>query len=175
LTKVPHVGKSASIRPCNPALIVNGKGKATVYAVTSKWSCVKHLTLVLTTASLPTWPRTHSSIPSVQTAFSLPQSTETGLKVPGTFEWMWWSMMRCVEVCTEFNVSGHMLIWTFFLAFVCGTWAQSLSTPFSYFLYIICKSVHFHTSSQNFTRSPYVNSQTKTTLTVRLKKKLILC
>jgi hypothetical protein len=35
------------------------------------------------------------------------------------------------------TVSGHMLIWTFFLVFVCGSRAQSSFIPFSYTLYIL--------------------------------------
>jgi hypothetical protein len=35
----------------------------------------------------------------------------------------------------KLNVSGHILIWTFFLLLICGTHAQSLSAPFSYTLY----------------------------------------
>jgi hypothetical protein len=38
----------------------------------------------------------------------------------------------------ELNVSGHMLIWTFFLVLVCGIRAQSLSAPFSYTAYRLC-------------------------------------
>jgi hypothetical protein len=36
----------------------------------------------------------------------------------------------------KLNVSGHMLIWTFFLVLVCGTRAQNLSAPFSYTIYV---------------------------------------
>jgi hypothetical protein len=35
------------------------------------------------------------------------------------------------------NVSGHVLIWTFFLVLLCGTLAQVLSTPFNYTLYML--------------------------------------
>jgi hypothetical protein len=42
-------------------------------------------------------------------------------------------------VTHKWNVSGHMLIWTFFLGLVCGTRIQSLSAPFSYTLYIFNK------------------------------------
>jgi hypothetical protein len=38
-------------------------------------------------------------------------------------------------VTHKLNVSGKMLMWTFFLVSVCGTRAQSLSAPFSYILY----------------------------------------
>jgi hypothetical protein len=37
----------------------------------------------------------------------------------------------------KLNVSGHILIRTFFLVLVCATRGQSLSAPFSYTLYII--------------------------------------
>jgi hypothetical protein len=37
-------------------------------------------------------------------------------------------------------VSGHMLIWTFFLVLVCGTRALILSTSFNCTLYIKCES-----------------------------------
>jgi hypothetical protein len=70
---------------------------------------------------------------------SLPQSSETSLNVPGIFEQMLRSMMKHVEACIEFcgghfehlykctlsavthrlNVSGHMLIWTFFFSCFC--------------------------------------------------------
>jgi hypothetical protein len=71
---------------------------------------------------------------------------------PGIFEGIRRSAMRRVEACTEshgghlspycnctvsaithkLNVSGHVLIWTFFPVMVCGTRAQSLSPPSSY-------------------------------------------
>jgi hypothetical protein len=38
-------------------------------------------------------------------------------------------------VTHKLHVSGHVLIWTFFLVSVCGTRAQSSSAPFSYILY----------------------------------------
>jgi hypothetical protein len=46
--------------------------------------------------------------------------------------------LRCVgtplcilsAINQKLNVSGHMLMWTFFVALVCGTGAQSLSVPF---------------------------------------------
>jgi hypothetical protein len=75
---------------------------------------------------------------------------------PGIFERMRRSMMKLVEACIEshgdilstyykctlsaithkLNVSGLMLIWTFFLRLVCGIGAQNLSAPFSYNLYM---------------------------------------
>jgi hypothetical protein len=39
-------------------------------------------------------------------------------------------------ITNKLNISGHMLIWTFFLVLVCGTRAQNLSTAFSYTLYL---------------------------------------
>jgi hypothetical protein len=36
----------------------------------------------------------------------------------------------------KLNVSRHMLIWTFFIVLICGTHAQSMSSPFSYILYV---------------------------------------
>jgi hypothetical protein len=64
----------------------------------------------------------------------------------------WWDMLRhklnpvenilsIYYKCTpsaithKLNVSGHMMIWTFFLGLVCGTHAQCLSTLISYTLY----------------------------------------
>jgi hypothetical protein len=38
-------------------------------------------------------------------------------------------------ITRKLNVSGHMLIWIFFLVLVCETRAQNLSAPFSYTLY----------------------------------------
>jgi hypothetical protein len=35
----------------------------------------------------------------------------------------------------KLNLSGHMLIWTFYLGFVCETRAQCLSARFSYTLF----------------------------------------
>jgi hypothetical protein len=48
---------------------------------------------------------------------------------------------RCLHsilsvITHEINVSGHMLIRTFFLVLVCGTRVQNLSAPFSYTPYI---------------------------------------
>jgi hypothetical protein len=48
----------------------------------------------------------------------------------------------------KLNVSGHMLMWTFFLVLVCGTRAQSLSTPFIYTLYI--KKPHRDSDTKNY-------------------------
>jgi hypothetical protein len=65
----------------------------------------------------------------------------------------WWDESRCAlnlmegilstyykctlsAVTHKLNVSGHILIWTFFLVLVCGIRAQSLSAPFSYTLYM---------------------------------------
>jgi hypothetical protein len=47
----------------------------------------------------------------------------------------------------KLNVSGHMLIWTFSLVLVSGTYAQNLSTPFSYTLHSLASSsfVKYHT------------------------------
>jgi hypothetical protein len=36
----------------------------------------------------------------------------------------------------KLNVPGHMLIWIFFLVYICGTHAQILSSPFTYTLFI---------------------------------------
>jgi hypothetical protein len=41
------------------------------------------------------------------------------------------------------NVSGHLLIWTFFVILVGGTRAQSLSAPFSYTPYTVTRD-HLH-------------------------------
>jgi hypothetical protein len=35
----------------------------------------------------------------------------------------------------KLNISVHMLIWTFLLVFLCGTWAHNLYTTFRYILY----------------------------------------
>jgi hypothetical protein len=45
------------------------------------------------------------------------------------------STQYSLDVTHKLNVSGHMLIWTFFLVLVCGTRAQNLSAPFSYTLH----------------------------------------
>jgi hypothetical protein len=42
----------------------------------------------------------------------------------------------CICVFLKLNISGHMLIWTVLLVSACGTCAQNLSAPLSYFLYI---------------------------------------
>jgi hypothetical protein len=39
-------------------------------------------------------------------------------------------------ITEKLNVSGHMLIWTFFLVLICGTRAQNLSSLFGYTLHI---------------------------------------
>jgi hypothetical protein len=44
----------------------------------------------------------------------------------------------------KFIVSGHMLILTFFLVWVCGTRVQNLSAPFSYTLYSVSCCQHHH-------------------------------
>jgi hypothetical protein len=52
---------------CDPALVINGKGKATVHAIPFKWSYVKHLTV----------------------DDYLPQSTKASIHIPGIFEQIW--------------------------------------------------------------------------------------
>jgi hypothetical protein len=43
----------------------------------------------------------------------------------------------------KLNVSRHILIWTFFLVFLCGIRAQNLSATFSYTLYIPLENCSF--------------------------------
>jgi hypothetical protein len=78
---------------------------------------------------------------------------------PTISERMWQAMTRHMKACTEshghlstyykstisvmsqINVSGNMLIWTFFLVLVYGTRAQILSTP-SVTLCILAATLH---------------------------------
>jgi hypothetical protein len=97
---------------CDPAFIINGKGKATVHAVPFIWSCVRYLTLpptclLPTPGSLSTWFRTHYSISGAQIA----PSTETSLNVPGIFEQRWWSTVRHIKMRSESHGRhfGHLL------------------------------------------------------------------
>jgi hypothetical protein len=52
-------------------------------------------------------------------------------------------ILNTYYICTlyaishKLNISGHMLIRTYFLVLECGTRTQSLSVPFSYTLYIV--------------------------------------
>jgi hypothetical protein len=88
------------------------------------------------------------------------------------------SMMRRIEECIEshgghlstynkrtlsaitheLNVSGHMLIWIFFLVLVNGPRAQGVSAPFSYTLSTPYSQFHrgsspYHTSRYTLTRT----------------------
>jgi hypothetical protein len=92
--------------------LVNGKGKAIVHAVPSKYSCAKQLTLPPPVTCRHLHPYQHGleHVPPHQVSgwrsLSLLQSTEICLSVPGIFEWMQRSMMRRAEACTESH-GGH--------------------------------------------------------------------
>jgi hypothetical protein len=95
---------------------------------------------VLTPASLSTWSRTRSTVSRAWMPLSSP-ILRNQYNIPGIFQQMLQYMTRLVEACTKsrgghfehshkcplsavtckLNVSGHMLIWTFFLVLVCGT------------------------------------------------------